>query len=996
MAVLFDAASSANDGTGGSLSGAYSWTHTPVSSAPSGVVVCIGYYDGEFTLPSPTITYGGVSMVLNCTIQGPIGTTINHGSGPENGNYWTVSIYGLASPPSGAQTVSVTWGGALDVFTAAGAVTVTGSDLVNIFRATGVTSSGTSITPTITVSSQTGDLVIDAIASGGSWIGGNAGSLDGFSTTNLLATGLNLRSWIQSPLNFGTTNSESASTTPGAASVTTNWSKVGSSAAFWYMAAASIKAAAGSGSWVTIPISGGGYCDGLDIVSDGTMLLRSDTVPAPYLYNGTIWTPIGTSNNLPSTYVSPRSDHALGTWEARICPSLTTKFYMVFSGDVLVTTNSGQIWTVTAGWSHQTDMDANDGFRGYNHRMAVDPQNDTICFVGTPSNGLQRTLNSGTTWTQRTVGAGTGTSGAGMLIAFDPTSSVVSNAKQGLFVGRYGTGIYHSTDGGGTFTILNTTGMPTSFSNIICDQNGLLWVCIDSGASDNIWTWTSGGGWVQNVFSGTVNQSAHSISVDPNNANHVVFAAGGGAIAASSNGGTTFHDLHGDTTVNGDVYNAWQQTHQVGGSYFITDGQVAFDYSGNLWQAWGFGVMFAPNVFASTSAVTLTAVGRGVEGLDCTAICHPPGGNPIGASYDVPVWNFPEYITSPTHAATNYKPAFYYNGINPQAVGSSRGWAFDYDKSNTTNPSFVVAITGFMDNGSGTSGYSMFSNDAGATWSLFPSGTQSGTPFGSGGGYFGSVAVSTTSNFVVQNGNGLFFTTNGGTSFSASTYAGNNGTSTVIPGQYIAADPNNANNFLIISPVDGIYKSTNSGSTWSKISTFQAASVGFGQRIIGIPGQTNHFLLTGGWLDTGTPPQANGHLYRSTDGGVTWNALSNIGEVWCMDWGTTVAGQSYPTIYFVGWYNPGSGMTFGVWKTTDNFTTFTRLGGIPYPMGTYTVITGVAGDKNIDGACSISFFGGGFKRFSLDSGGGGGPVTPAFGFSVITDSGQRRTRMIGY
>ena len=56
-------------------------------------------------------------------------------------------------------------------------------------------------------------------------------------------------------------------------------------------------------------------------------------------------------------------------------------------------------------------------------------------------------------------------------------------------------------------------------------------------------------------------------------------------------------------------------------------------------------------------------------------------------------------------------------------------------------------------------------------------------------------------------------------------------------------------------------------------------------------------------------------------------------------------------------------MTFGVWKTTDNFATFTQLGNTSYPMGWYSVINDIAGDKNIDGACSIAYFGGGFKTF---------------------------------
>ena len=233
----------------------------------------------------------------------------------------------------------------------------------------------------------------------------------------------------------------------------------------------------------------------------------------------------------------------------------------------------------------------------------------------------------------------------------------------------------------------------------------------------------------------------------------------------------------------------------------------------------------------------------------------------------------------------------------------------------------------------------------------------------SNGGY-GSIACSTPSNIVIQVPNGLFYTVNGGVNWIAASYAGNNAAYPYTRGMhFICADPNVANKFLISSPGDGIYKSTDSGATWSKVSSFNPASRGFDQHLIGIPGQAGHFLITGGYLDNATPPQPGGALYRSTDDGVTWPAITNVGEVWCMDYGTTVSGQSYPTIYFAGWANRGSGMEFGVWKTIDNFSTFTLLGNTHYPMGWYSVIGGIAGDKNIDGACSISYFGGGFKTF---------------------------------
>ena len=201
-----------------------------------------------------------------------------------------------------------------------------------------------------------------------------------------------------------------------------------------------------------------GTCvDGIDIVPDGTTVVRSDTHPSPYLLSGTTWLPLVTANSMPPAFVGPRNSTDLlsvGAWEIRICPTLTTKFYMNIVNRMFVTTNSGGTWTQLTNFPKQNDLNSNDQFRGYNYRMAVHLYNYAILFVGTVSGGLQRTLDSGASWSRRTVGTGTGTSGAGMFIAFDQTSSVVDGAEQGIFVCRYGDGVYHSTDGGGTFTKL--------------------------------------------------------------------------------------------------------------------------------------------------------------------------------------------------------------------------------------------------------------------------------------------------------------------------------------------------------------------------------------------------------------------------------------------------------------------------------------------------------------------------------------------------------------
>ena len=82
------------------------------------------------------------------------------------------------------------------------------------------------------------------------------------------------------------------------------------------------------------------------------LLARSDTPPAIYRFDATAnkWLPLHTSYTMPPAYVVSYGTNAvLGVWEARICPSLTTKFYMIYNNKPFVSKNSGGTWALANG-----------------------------------------------------------------------------------------------------------------------------------------------------------------------------------------------------------------------------------------------------------------------------------------------------------------------------------------------------------------------------------------------------------------------------------------------------------------------------------------------------------------------------------------------------------------------------------------------------------------------------------------------------------------------
>ena len=93
-------------------------------------------------------------------------------------------------------------------------------------------------------------------------------------------------------------------------------------------------------------------------------------------------------------------------------------------------------------------------------------------------------------------------------------------------------------------------------------------------------------------------------------------------------------------------------------------------------------------------------------------------------------------------------------------------------------------------------------------------------------------------------------------------------------GEQLAVDPNNSNIMFYGSRDKGLFRSTNNGATWSKVSGFTTAAGsdttwnGAGFSFVAFsPGSSSN--LYAGFL------RANNNVFRSTDGGTTWSVIPN-------------------------------------------------------------------------------------------------------------------------
>ncbi len=126
------------------------------------------------------------------------------------------------------------------------------------------------------------------------------------------------------------------------------------------------------------------------------------------------------------------------------------------------------------------------------------------------------------------------------------------------------------------------------------------------------------------------------------------------------------------------------------------------------------------------------------------------------------------------------------------------------------------------------------------------------------------------------------------------------------------------------------YYSTDGGASFtaSSYSGFPASgNVRFGA----VPGHAGHV-----WLAGGAENGAYG-MWRSTDGGQTWTEVSGFDAADTVGFGATAPGQDYPAIYASASY----GGERGIWRSVDEGATWTRINDDEHQWGwTGSAITG--------------------------------------------------------
>jgi hypothetical protein len=680
--------------------------------------------------------------------------------------------------------------------------------------------------------------------------------------------------------------------------------------AFWSGQASSNPVQTG---WAQLPVGGGGFARSLSVnPTDGTMLLRTDSAGA-WIWNGSQW--VTAIANMPASLFTTANVWLPGTgvYEIVSAPSNSQIVYMAYQTTVYKSTNKCASWSAT-GFSGSSGLfPANTAFDCVGPRIAVDPQNANIAYVGTPSNGVWYTTNGGTSWTQIASGSvpfsGTVPSGPaaggypGHTIWFDAASAVVGGATQGIYISSFGNGLYHSSNGGASWSAVASA--PTT----ICRPQmvGANYYCISAPtwdgltfAASNISSYISGS-WTT-LYTEAAND-LQAFAVDPNNVNRMVWLNGsGGDTWVSFDGGSTWTE---NTSVGIAGSITWQNYNPGTGDGWISVGGCFFDprTANTLAVNHGTGISTLPVPTSGGWPGGLAQYTLNQEGEESLVgnklLCFPNNKGIVLRSDD-----FPILVSDGVHYPPQYFPpgtAAFNNGFGIQIE--------DVDYASDLSGTVITQL----------GGESIVSTNWGSTWSPMPNIPASGP---------GGCAASSSTNWIYgEYGTGLWGTNNAGATWTPISIAGADwsGYETLT----LVADRVTPNTYYLYLAINssrsnaGVYQITYSGGVWSGTQVYSGIIGGSGTSVFqspgilrAVPGQAGHLF----WGGLGSSPSLVGDtsviFAFSENGGTTWTTLPGVCAVEGFGFGPPAAGQSYNSIYAVGW-DAATQSVFGLYRCVN-------------------------------------------------------------------------------
>jgi xyloglucan-specific exo-beta-1,4-glucanase len=695
-----------------------------------------------------------------------------------------------------------------------------------------------------------------------------------------------------------------------------------------------------------------------------------------------------------------------------------TNSFTTANGAILSSTDQGNTWQRT---NLPFKLGGNMPARNMGERMAVDPNNDSIIYLGTRSgNGLWKSTDFGVTWAKVTSFPQPGTyiitPGDAYLgdivgvawVTFDPRSATPGNTTQTIYVGvaqPFGTNIYRSTNGGTTWAAV--PGQPTctlTGSNVACSDgaswtigstspnhpgsgllpqhgklspNGFLYVTYSDGAGP--YDGTIGDVWKLNTATGAWTQIA---PVLPTDTADDYYGYGGLAIDTMNPNTIMVSALNSwwpDTIIfrSLDAGATWTRIWDWT-SYPSRSLRYIQDISAAPWLNFGNTNPVPP---VPSPLLGWMVSGLEIDPFNSNHILYGTGATLYGSN-DLTTWDTGGQIHISV-AAQGIEEAAVLDLISPpvgahlySALGDIGGFRHD---DLTTSPAamYSVPFAGTnvsidyaelspaficrVGNGNATASppirSTAFSFDSGSDWFQ---GNNDPPGYTNGGG--GTIAAAADASRVVWNPSGLgaFFSTDNGNSWTASTG--------LPAGGRVASDRVNPMKFYDF--VNGtFYVSTNGGASFTASAATGLPPAGTSVRFKAVPGHEGDIWLAGGSDTSGVYG-----LWHSTNSGATFTKLANVDKADNIGFGMPAPGQTYVALYS----SAQVGGVRGIFRSDDAGATWIRINDDQHQYGS----TGAAitGDPRIYGRVYFSTNGRGIIYGDINS------TTPDFSLAASPTS----------
>jgi hypothetical protein len=702
---------------------------------------------------------------------------------------------------------------------------------------------------------------------------------------------------------------------------------------------------AASYTWQNINIGAGGFVDGIfyDPHNQNVIYARSDVGGLYKTVNdGTTWTQLlnwigngsGGSNGVLSFAIDPENSNNLYA---------DTGLYQGTNGYVLYSTNAGATWGVTPlSFYVGGNMDG----RGAGERIAVDPYDSNIIFLGSNDSGLWESTNAGHSFSQVTSFS---TSASINFVLFDPNGGTTGKPTQEIFVGEnstaFGTNLFETTSGGTSFTEVTGSGSaPTGWmpNRAAMASDGNLYLAY---ANDQAPTEPSNGGVFR--YNTSTGVWANISPVVPQAAAYDYFGYCG--LALDPNSPTTL------VVASLDRYNygeqIWRTTDANASSPTWTALYDTASYTG-----------YAPTR-NTTAAPYMASSSDNIGNWACTVAIDPFNSAQIMHGYGGGIW------------ATN-------DGTSTTTLTAPNSWYF---------PDTGIVMTAVLGINASTGGIPLYGamGDVGgfAFTTLTFSPTQGNVFFNGGGGNLTSVdSAGLDPQDAVMAGNlGTvygFYTTNGVT---FSQFAANPGGSSGYSNGTVAISANGST--IVWAPSgQAAYYSTSNGSSWTLATLVGGSALPTGGTILSDKVNPNYFYYwtenssdnswtlyissngghtfaasAGGALGTGNPtvvvnPTVAGQLwlgtyvgiYESTNFGASFShPYSYSTNVSSLAVGAAAPGSSYPAIYIYG--TPVGDSFEGIYRSDDGGNTWLLLNNSSQQWGGV-----MAADPNVFGRVYVA------------------------------------------